>query len=168
MGSVRVVALIFIYSCIMDFSITADPAYAGSPEETLREYVDAMRNHNSNPDMDFYTQQTREMLRGWNVTTSQMDNIVKTYRGCTGGEILYDDSYSLAVIRYDIIQKQCSPWFFKNSNGNWLLDLTMMQRAIRFGPGNAWHFAAGLKHEYNFGFADWEFNSLGYPVSAVH
>ncbi len=93
-----------------------------------------------------------------------MDNIVSAYNGCYGAETLYNNSYSLAVIRYSLDQKQCSPWFFKHVNGNWLLDLTMMQKAIRFGPGNVWHFAAGLNHEYNFGFTDWNIDENGYPV----
>lgn len=153
---------------ILSFTaILYDPetVYADSPEETLNEYIAAMRNHNTSPELDFYTQQTRKMLKGWNVTPSQMDNIVNTYNSCYGSEVLHNDSYSLAVIRYSIEQKQCSPWFFKNISGNWLLDLTMMQRAIRFGPGNAWHFVAGLKHEYEFGFVDWRFDKNGYPVS---
>jgi len=143
-----------------------ETVYADSPEETLSKYIDAMREHNPSPELEFYTKQTREMLSGWNVSPTQMDNIVKTYGICYSGETVYNDSYNLAIIRYGIGQKQCSPWFFRNKNGNWLLDLTMMQRAIRFGPGNNWHFVAGLKHEYEFGFADWRFDESGYPASA--
>ena len=157
-------AVIIILSIIV---LLYDPAtvYADSPEETFSKYINAMREHNPSPELDIYTKQTREMLSGWNVTTTQMDNIVKAYKGCYGAETKFNDSYTLAVIRYNLAQKQCSPWFFKNISGNWLLDLTMMQRAIRFGPGNAWHFVAGLQHEYEFGFADWKFNNNGYPVT---
>lgn len=154
--------ILLVLICTVYF---ADVVYAGAPDETLKEYINAMKNYNSSPYLDFYTQQTREMLNGWNVSPTQMDNIVMTYGICYSGETIYNDSYSLAVIRYSIKQKQCSPWFFKYINGKWLLDLTMMQRAIRFGTGNAWHFVAGLKHEYDFGFTDWRIDKNGYPVS---
>jgi len=162
-GKVNIVITILL--SLISLSYAPTPVYADSPVETLNEYINAMRNHNTSPELDLYTQQTREMLKSWNVTPSQMDNIVNTYNSCYGSEVLHNDGYSLAVIRYGIEQKQCSPWFFKYINGKWLLDLTMMQKAIRFGPGNAWHFVAGLKHEYEFGFADWRFDKNGYPVS---
>lgn len=139
-----------------------------SPENTLSSYLDAMKQHNLSPDLNIYTQETKKMLKSWKVSSSQMDNMVRSYEQCHSEETLYNDSYDLAVIRYPIEQKLCSPWFFQNIGRKWQLDLTMMQKAVRFGSGNSWHFVPGINHQYNFGFSDWEIDSKGYPTSTAN
>jgi hypothetical protein len=37
------------------------------------------------------------------------------------------------------------------------------QRAIRFGRSNAWRFDLGAEHPYLYAFADWTFDSNGFP-----
>ncbi len=145
---------------------TADAATAagGSPEETLVHYLGAMAARNGDPGLALYTAETQGMLRNWVMTPAQMTNVARTYRGCTPERARTDASGELAVIRYPVSQRQCAPWFFRRGAAGWALDLTMMQKAIRFGRTNAWHFDLAADHPYRFAFADWRFDSHGFPI----
>jgi uncharacterized protein len=125
-----------------------------SPEETLLAYFRAMAAHNSSPGLGIYTPETREMLKGWLMTPAQMDNLVRTYRGCQPEAPIFDPKRSRAVIRYPDSQRSCAPFFFQRVDADWLLDLTMMQRAIRFDAANAWHFVPHADHPYRYAFED--------------
>ena len=105
------------------------------------------------------------MLNNWGTTETQMANLVSTFRRCHAEEARIDSGRRFAVIRYPIDQRQCSPWFFEFIDGAWALDLTMMQRAIRFGHNNAWRFDRDTDHPYQFAFEDWTFDSQGFPAS---
>ena len=70
------------------------------------------------------------------------------------------------MIRYPIPQRACAPFFFERIAGAWALDLTMMQRAVRFGRSNAWRFDPGAEHSYAFAFEDWRFDRNGFPMAA--
>jgi len=135
-----------------------------TPKETLSLYLGAMREHNTNPDLPIYTEQSKQMLKAWKVTPSQMDNMVRSYSSCTPDEAKFDSSYLYAVIRYPINQKQCSPWFFQKVGDVWKLDLTMMQKAVLFDNKNRWHFVPGVSHRYGFAFSDWTIDINGYPT----
>ena len=134
-----------------------------SPQETLDAYAMAMSATNLRPDLEIYTLDTRDMLANWVVTAAQADNAVRSIRQCGNAETLISDDGHLAVMRYPVAERQCNPYFFRHENGRWRLDLTMMQRAIRFGRGNQWHFQPGTDHPYAFAFSDREFDSNGYP-----
>ena len=112
------------------------------------------------------TPETRAMLRGWTITPAQMDSVVKTYRRCTPEPARIGGDGRLAVIRYPIAQRACAPFFFQRIGGAWALDLTMMQRAIRFGRSNAWRFDHAAEHPYRFAFTDWRFDQNGFPSRA--
>ena len=137
---------------------------ARSPEETLARYLEAMANRNSDPSLTIYTPQTRAMLRDWVMTPAQMDNVVSSYRRCRAQATRYDQTGQLAVIRYPIPQRRCAPWFFHRNGEAWQLDLTMMSEAVRFGRDNSWHFSRGVRHPYEFAFADWRFDRNGFPL----
>lgn len=136
-----------------------------SPDATLQAYLQAMSSRNANPDLAIYSAETRAMLKQWVVTPAQMDNIVSAYRGCHAEGIRYDATQSLAVIRYPVNERTCSPWFFIREGDQWLLDLTGPQRYIRFGRDNSWHFDWRMlnQHPYQFAFTDWGFDNRGYP-----
>lgn len=134
-----------------------------SPAETLSKYFVALGERNANPSLDIYTPATQRLLEDWVITPAQMDNVVNTYRRCHAENAQIDSSGGYAVIRYPIRERQCSPWFFENLDGTWALDLTMMQRAIRFGRDNSWHFEHGVEHPYEYAFADWAFDGYGFP-----
>ncbi|MDH3434124.1 MAG: TPM domain-containing protein, partial [Gammaproteobacteria bacterium] len=134
-----------------------------SPATVLSQYLSRMQARDANPDLDIYTAATRKMLRDWVMTPAQMDNIVTTYRRCEAEAERIDSGGRYGVIRYPLGQRQCAPWFFENDGGRWALDLTMMQRAIRFGRDNSWHFERGVEHPYAYAFTDWSIDSQGYP-----
>ncbi|NNE82340.1 MAG: TPM domain-containing protein [Alphaproteobacteria bacterium] len=142
----------------------AEAPPTNTPEQALQAYFAAMDARNASPDLAFYTPATREMLRGWTITQAQMDQVVDTYRGCTAQPIKSDPTSSLAVIRYPVAERSCAPFFFENIDGAWALDLTMMQRAIRFGRTNAWRFDQSIDHPYRFAFTDWRFDENGFPA----
>lgn len=136
---------------------------ASSPAKTLSSYFAALKQRNKNPGLDIYTPATRRMLEDWVMTAPQMDNLVHTYSLCNAERARIDKRRRYAVIRYPTNQRQCSPWFFEYIDGRWALDLTMMQRAIRFGRNNAWHFERGAPRPYEYAFIDWEFDTQGFP-----
>jgi uncharacterized protein len=136
-----------------------------TPETTLRAYVKAMSARNGDPALDLYTPETRTMLRGWIMTPAQMDTLTATYRNCHAEPARIAPDGRRAVIRYPPAERPCAPWFFRRDDDVWRLDLTMMQRAIRFGRSNAWHFNPGAEHPYGFAFVDWRFDSHGFPIA---
>jgi uncharacterized protein len=140
------------------------PVAERSPNDVIAAYLDAMRRRDKNPALDIYTQDTRQMMSDWLVTPAQMDQIASTYAACGQGELLHNHARNRAVVRYPIVQRQCAPWFLERSAQGWQLDLTMLQRSIRFGRGNAWHFDLSQSHPYEFGFEDWTLDPSGFPI----
>ncbi|HSR73122.1 MAG TPA: TPM domain-containing protein [Kiloniellales bacterium] len=135
-----------------------------TPARTLQAYFAAMQARNADPELGIYTPETRRMLRGWVMTPAQMDNVVRTYRACHAEATRFGPAGRYAVIRYLVAERACAPWFFRRTKDGWALDLTMMQRAVRFGRSNAWHFAPGVAHPYRFAFEDWRFDKHGFPA----
>lgn len=135
----------------------------GTPEETLKAYLDAMQARDGRSDLAIYTAATRKMLRQWTMAPAQMDNIVQTYRRCHPEPARTGPNGRHAVIRYPIRERGCAPWFFQREEPGWRLDLTMMQTAIRFGRTNAWRFDTSVEHDYRFAFEDWVFDRNGFP-----
>lgn len=133
-----------------------------SPSATLKAYIKAMKDRNSNPDLDIYTKSTRTMLKNWVVTNAQMRNVVAAFKKCKKTKIF--EKGKLAVIRYGLKYRQCNPYFMEFETGKWKLDLTMMQEAIRFNQNNQWHFIK-LDHKYSFAFNDCNFDKNGFPFS---
>ncbi len=132
-----------------------------SPLEVVHAYIEAMRARNANPDLSVYSEDTRTMLRDWVVTPAQMDNVFKTYRQCPLAELRTDGNR--AVFRYPVHRRHCAPWFLVQENGEWRLDLTMMQNAIRFNTENEWRFVQPETHPYLFAFEDWNRDRHGFP-----
>ena len=142
----------------------SDSAPAGrSPGETLALYFAAMAARNADPNLDIYTAGTQAMLGQWVVTAAQMDNLVKTYRRCHPRPPRQAPGGAYAVIRYPPAERRCAPWFFERRGDAWTLDLTMMQRAIRFNHDNHWRLDPDVEHSYGFAFEDWRFDPHGFP-----
>ena len=137
-------------------------ARGDEPAAVVQAYLDAMSARNANPNSAIFSNATREMLAKWVVTPAQMDNIARTYRDCHAEAPQIEADR--AVIRYAPAERACAPWFLIKEDGDWRLDLTMMQGSIRFGRNNAWHFTPGAVHPYRFAFADWRFDANGFPL----
>ena len=137
-----------------------------SPTDALELYLAAMAAHDARPDLPFYTAETRAMLAGWTTTRAQMDHLVESYRRCGTTTERRDGADRLAVLRYPVADRRCAPWFFRREGGDWQLDLTMMQSAIRFGRDNSWRLLPEADHPYGFAFDDWTFDRHGFPSEA--
>lgn len=137
---------------------------ARSPTDVVAIYLDAMKRRDNDVDLDIYTPASRSMMQEWLMTAAQMDQLARTYAGCSRAEVIYSSARDRAVIRYPISQRQCAPWFLVHIEDSWLLDLSMLQRAIRFGRSNAWHFDQAVSHPYEFAFEDWVLDANGFPI----
>ena len=143
-----------------------DVTAGDTPQAAIDAYLAAMRARNANPALDLYSEETRAVLQDWVMTPAQMDSVARAYHRCRADAPRLDDTGQRAVIRYPVDARQCTPWFLVVERGRWRLDLATAQRALRFGSGNAWHFAAGAagaSHPYSYAFADWRFDHNGYP-----
>lgn len=146
--------------------LSPDVASAASPDQIVVAYLTTMQSRNSNPDLPIYSEETKQMQKNWVVTPAQMDMVVKTYAACAHDKTLIDSS-KLAVVRYKLEDRACAPYFLVFEDGGWKLDLTMMQKAIRFNHMNQWHFDVRAAHPYGFAFQDWNFDGHGFPQKAV-
>ena len=137
---------------------------AGDPHTALKAYRKAMDERNGNPGLSIYTKETQAMLSGWTVTPAQMDNEAKNLKNCLPGTPVTENKF--AVIRFSVKERRCPPYFFQSEDGAWKLDLTMMQKAIRFNHRNQWHFDLNYKPQsesYGFAFTGWRFDKYGFP-----
>lgn len=132
-----------------------------TPEETLESYFEAMDAKDTRPDLAIYTTDTQDVLAEFHITPAQMDGILGAYRSCSAQPARVDGD--LAVIRYPLNERTCSPWFFRRAKDGWRLDLATMSSVIGFGRNNSWHFAPGAEHDYGFAFQDWSFDTMGFP-----
>lgn len=132
-----------------------------TPHDTLSSYFDVMDARDTRPVLSIYTVETQGVLAEFHITPAQMDGILGAFRSCSAENTLVDGG--LAVIRYPLDERTCSPWFFRRADDGWRLDLATMSSVIGFGRNNAWHFAPGAKHPYVFAFHDWFFDASGFP-----
>lgn len=149
-----------------------EAASTDSPEDVMRKYLQALKSHNRNPDLEIYTDATKDFFRKWTVTTINQDHEVDTLSKCPGGEVLYGDDGAHAVLAhrpYDE-HRTCAPYFFKKENGKWKLDIATMAHTIRFNADMQWHFdlKERLKGEgmyYAYAFDGYGFDRNGYPYT---
>lgn len=137
-----------------------------APLATVQAYLAAMKARDARPELPIYSAESQKMLAGWTVTRAQMDNLARTYQDCPPPETRLLAGSARAVVRYPVGERRCAPWFLVQEDGAWRLDLTMLQRAVRFNHRNEWHLAAGVSHEYGEAFTDWRFDGNGFPHPA--
>jgi uncharacterized protein len=134
--------------------VATDTGARAAPLDTVAAYLAAMAAHEGSPDLDLYSAGTRGMLAGHVMTRAQMDNLVRTYRGCPAPRVQEQGDH--AVIDHPGDPGGCAPWFLaRDADGLWRLDLLTMQRAIRFDTRNNWRVAAPeALGGYAYAFAD--------------
>lgn len=147
-----------------DFKHGDNPSAGETPDSTLARYRETMSRRNLRTDLVIYSTETKKMLEDWVMTPAQADNQARSLDRCRPKRTAISADGQLAVINYAIEDRQCNPWFFVHEQGGWRLDLTMLQKAIRFGRSNAWHFANNVDHPYQFAFENWRLDKNGYPV----
>lgn len=132
-----------------------------TPTEIVNLYHQAMKNRDARSDLEIYSTKTRELIKSWAMTAGQMDNIAKTFANCTQQKQFI--MLQLAVVRYGVEQRQCSPYFLVFEAGAWRLDFSTMYSLIKFNHNNQWHFKKNAVNLYSFGFGDWQFDKHRYP-----
>ncbi len=110
-----------------------------TPERVLQKYIQSRRDHNDNPDLDIYTDETKAFFNNWTVTPVQMDNEVRFFSKCSEPETLISESHDFAVILFPLSQRKCSPYFLKKEASSWKLDFATMSKLIRFNHKMEWH-----------------------------
>jgi uncharacterized protein len=141
-----------------------------SPMNVLNNYLVAIKKHNQNPNLDIYTDSTKEFFKKWTVTQINQSNEAKFLAKCMNGKRTYyshDNNYAV-LLNDPVKRRKCSPYFFKKEQGKWKLDIATMSRILRFNADMLWHFDRGerLKGEgiyYAFAFDGLTFGKNGYP-----
>ena len=131
------------------------------PLQIVETYHERMANRDARADLSLYSAGTVAMLREWIVTPAQMDNVARTYRDCTVDGVRIDSQ--VAVVRYQVGERQCAPYFLRREADAWKLDLTALSSAIRFNHANQWRFQTPLPDDYRFAFEDWRIDRNGFP-----
>jgi len=144
---------------------------ADIPMDVMERYLDVLRAHNKNPNLDIYTDATKAFFRKWTVTDINQNHEVHNIAPCKAHyETLYDVSDEHAVLAacpYDNY-RTCSPYFFKKEEGKWKLDIATMAQTLRFNAQMQFHFdmekrLQGEAMYYAFAFDGYGFDGNGYP-----
>jgi uncharacterized protein len=131
-----------------------------TPLESLQVYMQILKQGIKNPDLPIYTGDTRQFLSKWLVTDAQQHNELKGIsRHLSSAEERI--SGNLAVVRFPISVRTEAPYFFRKSPDGWQLDLSSMNRLIRFNHLNQWHFTES-DHEFMFAFSENRTDANGY------
>jgi len=114
-----------------------------TPKDVLDKYIQSLREHNKNPNLDIYTKETQAFFRKWVVTDINQNHEVDNITPCLSKQkTLFDTTEThavLAVLPYDENRK-CSPYFFKKEDGAWKLDIATMAQTLLFNKDMQWHF----------------------------
>ena len=137
------------------------------PERVMAIYLQTLKRHNKNPDLEIFTTATQKFFRQWTVTDINQDNEFRFFSKCTDAKIIYSDDQQFAVLSSPVAQRTCSPYFFAREEGQWKLDIATMAKTIRFNADMQWHFSLQDKKRYGqtyaFAFNNLSFDKNGYP-----
>lgn len=141
------------------------------PQDVLDHYMDSLKRHNKNPNLDIYTTDTKEFLGKWTVTDINQNNEVRFLEQCTRGKETFigsDDNHAVLLNIPLDEQRSCSPYFFKREEGKWKLDIFTMAHTLKFNVDMQWHFDMDerLNNEgmyYAFAFDGYGFDKNGFP-----
>ena len=144
---------------------------ADTPMDVMERYLDVLRVHNKNPDLDIYTDATKAFFRKWTVTDINQDHEVHNIAPCKARyETLYDvgDEHAVLAARPYDKYRTCSPYFFKKEENKWKLDIATMAQTLRFNAQMQFHFdmekrLQGEGMYYAFAFDGYGFDGNGYP-----
>ncbi len=146
--------------------ITISSSLNDTPADVLAKYFSSLKNHNQNPDLDIFTEETKKFFRSWTVTDINMDNELRFASHCKNGKYYsFDDNY--AVLLYPVKPRTCAPYLFKKEDGRWKLDIFTMAKVIRFNKNMMWHFdmqeKASRLTPYEFSFNHFKYDENGFP-----
>ena len=126
------------------------------PEFTLKRYLEACRLHIKDPDLDIYTDQTKEFFSRWTVTDAQQDNM-RIYEGVPF-KIAIKGRYAVIYYPQDL---KYAPFFLRKGPKGWQLDFVTMSEVIRVSQSGQWHFVS-FDHPYMFAFEKYYIDDNGF------
>ncbi|BHH85227.1 TPM domain-containing protein [Desulforhopalus sp. 52FAK] len=139
-------------------TVTIKQVYAAeTPEESLQR----MFNNFAKSDMgdwDVLTPESRKHMQSMISTRAQRMNSIKRYDTCEIDEVVYNKDGNLAVLLYDLAQRECDPFVFEKGEDNkWRIDLRAIGEALGHTYGNIWYihlerFEQSGIAKYLFGF----------------
>lgn len=132
-----------------------------SVKDTLDKYIEVLQLHIKDPDLGFYTTETRKFFGDWVVTDAQQDNELQVINSAMSTAKIFTKD-NLAVISFSYGLRQASPFFLEKGNHGWMLDFASMSRLIGFNHKNQWHLRQ-RNHRYMFGFKEVHFDKNGFP-----
>ena len=132
-----------------------------SPQQTLAVYLEVLRGHIKDPNLELYSPETRDFFSKWLVTDAQQDNERRSLEAHIGkGQVLQRDGR--AVIRFPVTKRGSAPYFLVRGEEGWMLDFASMCKLVGFNHRNQWHLRS-LDNPFMFAFADWRFDQHGFP-----
>lgn len=137
-----------------------------TPQDVLNKYFNSLKEHNKNPNLDIFTDDTKKFFSTWTVTDINQDNELRFTSSCNKGKY-YSSKDKYTVLVHPLKPRTCSPYLFKKESGSWKLDIFTMAKVIRFNKDMLWHFDMNEKvkylSEYEFGFSNLKYDENGYP-----
>jgi uncharacterized protein len=141
-----------------------------TPMDVLKKHLSAVKAHNTNPNLDIFTDATKNFFAKRTVTEINQNNEIRFLTPCMDSKkTKYASDGVHAVVHNDPVnQRECSPYFFKKEQGVWKLDIATMAKILRFNTTMQWHFdkKERLKGEakyYAFAFDGYGLDKNGYP-----
>ena len=132
-----------------------------SVKDTLDKYIEVLRLHIKDPELDIYTPETKTFFSNWVVTDAQQDNERQIIEDAMPtAEIFTRDN--LAVVRFSPDLRRASPFFLQKGSRGWMLDFASMSKLVGFNHKNQWHFRQ-KDNKYMFGFKALFFDKNGFP-----
>ena len=142
-----------------------------TPMDIMKRYLNVLKMHNKNPNLDIFTDGTKRFFTKWTVTDINQNHEANSISSCMPSyKILYDTGKKHAVVAAYPYEKYrtCSPYFLKKEQGKWKLDIATMAQILRFNAQMQFHFdmKKRLQKEgiyYAFAFDGYSFDGNGYP-----
>jgi len=140
------------------------------PKDILNKHLKALKAHNTNPNLDIFSDATKKFFQTWTVTEINQNNEIRFLEPCMQSKVFtysFDGNYAVGM-NHPVKQRTCTPHFFKKEQGKWRLDIATMAKILQFNVPMEWHFNLDnrLKGEamyYAFAFDGLTFDRHGYP-----
>ena len=141
-----------------------------TPKDVLMKYLNALKKHNTNPNLDIYTDASKKFFQVHTVTEININHEIQFLEPCMQSKVYrysFEGNYAVGM-NDPVKQRKCTPHFFKKEHGNWKLDIASMAQVLRFNAPMQWHFdlknrLKGEAKYYAFAFDGLTFDGNGYP-----
>lgn len=131
-----------------------------SPVETFLKFLNACRQHISDPTLGIYTKESQIFLSNKVISSIEMGRVAETYIA-KAFEIMFKGNR--AVFKFE----RLPPIFFKESSNGWQIDLATMDRAgamlFSVSPNTVFNELVCMTHPYRFAYPDFRYRNGNQP-----